>query len=286
MVSRLDSTQSDQQLWQCPPAIHFRTESTCDPLPHSLVDLSSRRPKHGSTSSPAQSVVGGTSPGNQYQVAREDCIDPLIMWMDDDHPVDIMEELKRPRVLRDFPMNPNAPQWYDQLVAWITRQYNLAIYWRAVDSCLVSTTSTQGGSPWSSVSLIDSPLAESIWDDCLTFAEIEGHLMVTFVTINKTAMVDDTDNEIEFIKTNPLNHRGQRHGMTLSGSWGPAGLTGVTDPLCNLHLRTDQMGWRVCIRSRRAVLCRWPWLGGNQIRCQPGRLNSWEVCSTQHRVGK
>jgi hypothetical protein len=29
--------------------------------------------------------------------------------------------------------------------------------------------------------------------------------MVTFVTINKTVMVDDTDNEIEYIKTNPLN---------------------------------------------------------------------------------
>jgi len=29
--------------------------------------------------------------------------------------------------------------------------------------------------------------------------------MVTFVTINKMVMVDDTDNEIEYIKTNPLN---------------------------------------------------------------------------------
>jgi len=29
--------------------------------------------------------------------------------------------------------------------------------------------------------------------------------MVTFVTINKTVMVDDTDNGIEYIKTNPLN---------------------------------------------------------------------------------
>jgi hypothetical protein len=48
-------------------------------------------------------------------------------------------------------------------------------------------------------------LDESSWDDLLTFAEIEGRLMVTFVTINKTVMLDDTDNEIEYIKTNPLN---------------------------------------------------------------------------------
>ena len=31
--------------------------------------------------------------------------------------------------------------------------------------------------------------------------------MVTFVTINKTVMVDDTDNEIIYIKTNPLNQK-------------------------------------------------------------------------------
>ena len=29
--------------------------------------------------------------------------------------------------------------------------------------------------------------------------------MVKFVTINKTVMVDDTDNEVEYIKTNSLN---------------------------------------------------------------------------------
>ena len=125
--------------------------------------------------------------------------------MEDDHPVDIAEMLKRPRVLRDFTKNPNAPQCYDLLVAWITRQYDLATYLRAVDSCLASTTSTKGDSPLSRFALIDSPLDESSWDDCLTFAEIEGRLMLTFVTINKTVMVDDTDNEIEYIKTNPLN---------------------------------------------------------------------------------
>jgi len=125
--------------------------------------------------------------------------------MEDDHPVDIAEKLKSPRVMSDFTKNPNAPQCYDQLVAWITWQYDLATYLRAVDSCLASTTSTQGDSPLSRFALIASPLDESSWEDCLTFAEIEGRLMVTFVTINKTVMVDDTDNEIEYIKTNPLN---------------------------------------------------------------------------------
>jgi len=161
--------------------------------------------KRGGTSSPAQSFVGGTTPGNRYQKAREDRIDLFIMWMEDDHTVDIAEMLNRPRVVRDFTKNPNAPQCYDQLVAWITRQYELATYLRAVDSCLASTSSTQGDSRLSRVALIDSPLDESSSDDCLTFAEIERRLMVTIVTINKTVMVDDTDNEIEYIKTNPLN---------------------------------------------------------------------------------
>jgi len=116
----------------------------------------------------------------------------------EDHPVDIAEKLERPQVLRDFTKNPNAPQCYDQHVAWITWQYDLATYLWAVDSCLASTTSTQGDSPLSRFALIDSPSEESSWDDCLTFAEIEGRLMVTFVTINKTVMVDDTDNEIEY----------------------------------------------------------------------------------------
>jgi hypothetical protein len=37
------------------------------------------------------------------------------------------------------------------------------------------------------------------------FPEIEGRLMVTLVTINKTVMVDDTNNEIEYIRTYPPN---------------------------------------------------------------------------------
>jgi len=125
--------------------------------------------------------------------------------MEDDYQVDIAEKSKRPLVLRDFTKNPNSPQCYDQLIAWITPQYDLATYLQAVDSCLVSTTSTQGDSPLSRLALIDSPLDESSWDDCLTFAETVGCLMVTFVTMNKTVMVDDTDNDIKYINTNPLN---------------------------------------------------------------------------------
>jgi hypothetical protein len=48
-------------------------------------------------------------------------------------------------------------------------------------------------------------LDESSCDYCLTFAEFEGRLIVTFVSNNRTVMVDDTDNEIEYIKTTPLN---------------------------------------------------------------------------------
>jgi len=40
----------------------FGLNNARDASPHSLVDLSSRRPKHDATSSAAQSVVGGTSP--------------------------------------------------------------------------------------------------------------------------------------------------------------------------------------------------------------------------------
>jgi len=149
--------------------------------------------------------VGGTSPGNRYQNTREDRIDLFITWLEDDHPVDIAEKLKRPRVLRDFTKHPTAPQCYDQLDAWITRQYDLATYLRAVDSCLASTMSTKGDCPLSRFAPSDSPLDESSWEDCLTFAETERRLMVTFVTIIKTVMVDDTNNEMEYTKTNPLN---------------------------------------------------------------------------------
>jgi len=79
------------------------------------------------------------------------------------------------------------------------------MYLRAVDSCLACTTSTHGDSPLSRFALIDSPLNELSSDDCLILAEIDGHLMVTFITINRTVMADDTDNEIIYINTNPLN---------------------------------------------------------------------------------
>jgi len=125
--------------------------------------------------------------------------------MEDDRPVDIAETLKPPRVLQDFTKNPDAPLYYDQLVAWSTWRYDLATYLQVVDSCLVITTSTQGDDPLSRFTLIDRPLDELSWDDCLTFTEIEGRLMVTFVTINKTIRVNNTNNQIECIKTNPSN---------------------------------------------------------------------------------
>jgi len=125
--------------------------------------------------------------------------------MEDDHLVAIAEELKRRRVLRDLTKNSNARQCYDQLVAWITSQYDLPTYFEAVDFSLASTTSTQGDSPLFRFALIDSPLDESSWDDCLSFAENKGRLKVTFVTFNKMVMVKHTDNEIEYIKNNPLN---------------------------------------------------------------------------------
>ena len=85
----------------------------------------------------------------------------------------------------------------------------------AVESCLSSTTSTQGDSTLFWVVLIDSPvfkfamiaspLDELSHDNHMTVTEITGHPIVTFIIINKSITVDDTDNEIEYINTNPLN---------------------------------------------------------------------------------
>jgi hypothetical protein len=61
--------------------------------------------------------------------------------------------------------------------------------------------STQGVGRLSRRALVDSLLDKLSWDDCLTIAQIEGCLMVPFITINKMVMVDDTNNEIEYIKT-------------------------------------------------------------------------------------
>jgi hypothetical protein len=74
----------------------FGRNDALDPLPLSLVDLNSRRPKHRETSSPAHSLVRGSSPGYRYQKAKEDRIDHFITLMEDDHLVDIAEKLKRP----------------------------------------------------------------------------------------------------------------------------------------------------------------------------------------------
>jgi hypothetical protein len=68
--------------------------------------------------------------------------------------------------------------------------------------------STQGDSTLPTFSLIDSPLDESSWNDCLTCDDNEGRLMVTFINIIKVVMVDDTDNKIKYIKTNPVNQEG------------------------------------------------------------------------------
>jgi len=84
---------------------YFGRNAIRDPKPLSLVDPNSRRPKHGATSSPAHTVVGGTSPGNQYQEAREHHTDYLIIWMEDNCPVDSADQSKWPWVLRDFKMN-------------------------------------------------------------------------------------------------------------------------------------------------------------------------------------
>jgi len=187
----IDSTGSPLQQ-QC-----FGRNDAQNSLPPSLVDPNGRRSKLHATSSLAHGVVRGTSPGNQYQEASEDRIDLLIQRMKDDHPVDIAEKLTIPWALRDLTKDPNVPQCYRQLVAWITWQNELATYLRVVDSCLASISSTDGNSPLPRFALIDSPLDELSWDNCMTFAKIEGHLMVTLITMNKTVMVDDTDNEID-----------------------------------------------------------------------------------------
>ena len=58
------------------------------------------------------------------------------------------------------------------------------------------------------------------------------------------------------------DNRGQRHEETLSGTSDPAVLARVTDPLCIIHLRTDQMGRRVHL-SQRVVFCQGCRLGGD-----------------------
>jgi len=177
------------------------------PLPLSPVDLNSTMLKLNATGIPAHSVVRGISPGNQYNSAREDRIDLFVVGIENDNMVDSMEMLKRPSVLRDFTTDSNAPQCYDQLVLWITQQYNLATYFSTVDSSLASPTSTQSDSALSRVALRDITLDKSSCNNCLTIAKIEGHLLVTFISINKMGMVYDNNNEVKHINTNSLNLR-------------------------------------------------------------------------------
>jgi len=111
---------SHQQLWECPPATLVWFEWCTRSLTTFNCTSHSRRSKCSATSSPAQSVVGGTSPGNCYQKATEESIDLWIMWMEDDHLVDIAEKWKRPPDLKLLTKNSNASQLYDQLVGWTT----------------------------------------------------------------------------------------------------------------------------------------------------------------------
>jgi len=62
-------------------------------------------------------------------------------------------------------------------------------------------------------------------DDCLSVAQITGHLIVPFVTINNTVIVDDPLNDIEYIKTNRITL-----GWTLA--IGVKQEVGDSEPLC------------------------------------------------------
>jgi len=80
------------------------------------------------------------------------------------------------------------------------------------------------------------------------------------------------------------DNRGQSDGETPSGTRGPAGFTCVTNPLCDLHLRTDQIGWRAH-HSWRVVFCRPSQLGGDWKRCELGRQDTRLMSSKEYRVG-
>jgi len=67
---------------------------------------------------------------------------------------------------------------------------------------------------------------------------------------------------------------------------GPAGLTCVTDPLCNPQLRTDQLCRRLRNRIRRAIIRRRPRLGGDRKGCQQHCHDTGDMRSAAHRVGK
>jgi len=70
------------------------------------------------------------------------------------------------------------------------------------------------------------------------------------------------------------HNRGYSHGETSGRSWGPAGLTSVTDIFRNLHLRTARMGPRLFIRKLIAVLGRRPRLVCDRKRYYPGLIDN------------
>jgi len=80
----------------------FGQNDTSDLSPLLLVHPNSRRPNPAANSSPAHCFVGGTSPGNDYQKAREDCIDHFITGMEHDRLVYIAEKLNKHWVIRAF----------------------------------------------------------------------------------------------------------------------------------------------------------------------------------------
>jgi len=52
------------------------------------------------------------------------------------------------------------------------------------------------------------------------------------------------DGDLPVGKYGGYGNQGQRHGQRTSGGRGAAKLICVTDPLCDLHLRTNQVGHR------------------------------------------
>jgi len=72
------------------------------------------------------------------------------------------------------------------------------------------------------------------------------------------------DGKLSFGGNGGDNNPGPHHGQTPSERRGPAGLTCVTEPLRDLHCRTNQVGRRVCIRGGGAILCRRPRMGDDR----------------------
>jgi len=93
------------------------------------------------------------------------------------------------------------------------------------------------------------------------------------------------DRDLSVSENGGDDNRGQRHGVTPSGSRGSAGLTCATDSLHDLHPRTDQMGRRVHLRQR-AVFCGRSRLGGDWKQCQSDAHDTQKMRREEHRLGK